>query len=271
MSRLSKKYAHAALDRAAQHLLDARGGDAVVSRKDMRAKLLELEGYEQRLTNMFFRFVDARDYKPGARVTAKDIEDTLAYAKEKLIDAYDKNNNGISTGEFAEMSVTGKLAVRFGEELRRAAQGDPATDAQAGLKEEILALGTGLYFPAYGNEGDAFLTPYFQEGNLTTFTKDTFRKAFDLHPIAPEDTLVYFQTGRAAYQRLFDEYDDMSNRGYGNRFRLLEETMHRELKDVTLAILGTEGSREGAEHPVYFVGITSEGDVLGFQTTTIWT
>ncbi|MEL7162542.1 MAG: nuclease A inhibitor family protein [Bacteroidota bacterium] len=270
MARLSKKYAHAALDRAARYLLDARGDDAVVSRKDIRAKLLELEGYEQRLTNMFFRFVDARDYKSGARVTATDIEDTLAYAKEKLIDAYDKNNNGISQGEFAEMSVTGKLAVRLGQELQRAEQGGTADEPQ-GLKEEIHALGAGLYFPAYGNESDAFLKPFFREGKLQSITKESFREAFGLHPVAPEDTLVYFQTGRVAYQRLFDEYEALDNRGYGNRFRTLEETMHRELRDVTLAIIGTEGSREFPEHPVYFVGLTPAGDILGFETLTVWT
>jgi len=271
MSRLSKKYAHLALEKAAAHLLSARGNDSVVSRKDFRAKLLELTGYEQRLTNMFFLFTDARDYKKGARVTATDIEDTLAYAKEKLIDAYDKNNNGISRAEFNEMSITGKLAVRLGQELRR--QEKAGADAGAGdvLKAEIHALGDGLYFPAYGNESDAFMKPFFREASLASMSKESFREALGLHPVAPEDALVYFQTGRDAYQRLFDEYDMLNERTPGNRFRELEDLMHRKLKDVTLVILGTDGSREYGEHPVYFVGISPEGHLLGFETTTIWT
>ena len=96
MARLSKQKVHAALEKAAANILSAAGDDAIVSRKDIRAKLLELEGVERMLTSIFYRFMDHRDHRPGARITKQDVADTLAYAKEKLIDAYDKNNNGLS-------------------------------------------------------------------------------------------------------------------------------------------------------------------------------
>lgn len=47
MARLSKKHVHAALDRAAKNILDARGDDPFVSRKDIRLKLNTLSGVEQ--------------------------------------------------------------------------------------------------------------------------------------------------------------------------------------------------------------------------------
>ncbi len=271
MSCLAKKYAHLALDRAAAHLLDARAGDSVVSRKDIRAKLLDLEGYEQRLTNMLFRFTDARDYKKGARVTATDIEGTVAYAKEKLIDAYDVNNNGIGLAERERMSVTGKLAVSLGWKIKRAEDSGGAVGAGEALKAMIHPLGDGLFFAAYGNESDAFLTPYFRETGLKTITRESFREALGLHPVAPEDALVYFQTGRAAYARLFDEYESLDFADSTARFRELEDLMHQELTDLTLVILGTDGSREYGEHPVFFLGLTPQGNLLGFETVTIWT
>ncbi|MEM9261221.1 MAG: nuclease, partial [Bacteroidota bacterium] len=170
MSRISKKLVHAALDRAAANILSARGDDPVVSRRDLRAKLRELSGYERRLTDMLFRFTDKRDYKPGARVTQKDVEDTLAYAKEKLIDAYDENNNGLSRAEVAEMSVTGKLAVRFAQELAQAqasVKDDQSPAEEVKLRDQIAELATGLYLPAYGNESDAFLQAFYQEASLS--------------------------------------------------------------------------------------------------------
>ena len=51
MARLAKQKVHAALEKAAQNILDAAGDDPVVSRKDIRKKLKELEGTEQQLTS----------------------------------------------------------------------------------------------------------------------------------------------------------------------------------------------------------------------------
>lgn len=99
MSRLAKQKVHAALERAAHNILSAAGDDPIVSRKDIRHMLKELTGTERELTDILYRFIDHRDYKPGARITRTDIDDTLAYAKTTLVDAYDVNNNGLSEAE----------------------------------------------------------------------------------------------------------------------------------------------------------------------------
>lgn len=272
MSRISKKQVHAALDQAAANILSARGDDPVVSRRDLRAKLRELSGYERRLTDMLFRFTDKRDYKPGARVTQKDVEDTLAYAKEKLIDAYDANNNGLSRAEVAQMSVTGKLAVRFAQEsAQTGADDDQSPSKDAKLKDQIAELATGLYFPAYGNESDAFLQAFYQEASLGELNQNTFREALGLDLVNPANALTYFQQGPVEYARLFEEYEDMEQFAALNTFRKVEALMQEQLQDITLAILGQEGSREFGEHPVYFVGRSTEGNLIGVDTTVIWT
>ncbi|MEL6142520.1 MAG: nuclease, partial [Bacteroidota bacterium] len=139
MARISKSQVHAALDIAAQHILNARGDDNVISRLDIRQKLRELSGTERNLVDMLYRFIDKRDYKPGARVTKTDVEDTLAYTKVKLINAYDENNNGFSRAEIEKMSTTGKLAVSFARELK-------ARENETTLLQELRILGEGLYF-----------------------------------------------------------------------------------------------------------------------------
>jgi len=127
MSRISKQSVNAALKQAASHIVDAAKDDGRVSRADMKAKLQELQGSEKNLTDIFFRFIDKRDFKAGAQVTPDDVKRAVAYAKEHLIDNYDLNNNGLSKGEIAKMSVTGKLAVQLARELKEAA---PTTDSK---------------------------------------------------------------------------------------------------------------------------------------------
>ena len=142
MSRVGKQDVHAALTRIAQQIIDAGGNDGRISRADMEAKLETLDGTEQALANMFFRFIDHRDHIPGATVTAKDVTRALDYAKEKLIDKYDLNNNGLSKSEISEMSRTGQLAVELAKELKSVASADFTGEVLANQFESTAKTGT---------------------------------------------------------------------------------------------------------------------------------
>jgi hypothetical protein len=120
MSRISKQAVNSALKQAAAHIVEAAKDDGRVSRADLKSKLQELKGTEKNLTDVFFKFIDHRDFKSGAQVTAADVKRAVAYAKEHMIDNYDLNNNGLSKDEIAKMSVTGKLAVALARELKEA-------------------------------------------------------------------------------------------------------------------------------------------------------
>tara|TARA_B100000683_G_C12474242_1_gene548899 strand:- start:197 stop:616 length:420 start_codon:yes stop_codon:yes gene_type:complete len=130
MARIAKADVNAALARVAQHINNAAGGDKITSRADMKAKLETLEGTEKQLADIFFRFIDHRDHKFGARVTSKDVEKALTYAQDRMIEKYDINTNGLSKSEIDQMSRTGQLAVQLSQELKLAdnnkvvAQGD---------------------------------------------------------------------------------------------------------------------------------------------------
>ncbi|MBK7861112.1 MAG: hypothetical protein IPJ65_21380 [Archangiaceae bacterium] len=110
MANISRKAIHDVLDRTAQTLIDAAGKNGRLSRAEVAAKLKELTGSERALTDTFFQFLDHRDAAKGATVTAGDITQGLAYAKQKLIDAYDLTNNGLSPDEVGKMAQIGKLA-----------------------------------------------------------------------------------------------------------------------------------------------------------------
>lgn len=119
--RIAKNDVVKALQTAALNIKEAAGPDGIVSRADMKEALTGLEGTEKRLTDVFFKFVDHRDFRAGARVTAKDVDKAVAYARTAMIAKYDLNANGLSKAEIAEMSLTGKLAVRLARELKAAA------------------------------------------------------------------------------------------------------------------------------------------------------
>jgi hypothetical protein len=140
MARIAKGHMHRILDAVGQAVKDAdQGHDGIVSRNDMKTSMKEMdkeidevsdmfaERWDGGLTDMikdqhdirkvlintFYRFVDHRDHKPGARITDADIDKAVAYAKEKLVDAYDVNNNGLSAAEIAEMGTIGQMAAAF--------------------------------------------------------------------------------------------------------------------------------------------------------------
>src|SRR5690606_3172887 len=86
------RISHDLPERGAEHiarlLKDAAGADGTTSRADLEkladALYTEGRGTESLAASYFFKFLDHRDAAPGARITAKDIEKGLAYAKESL-------------------------------------------------------------------------------------------------------------------------------------------------------------------------------------------
>lgn len=161
MPRIAKSDVHQALMRAAQNIADAQRPDGIVSREDMRRKLEELSGTEKKLTEIFYRFIDHRDNVPGARITQSDIDKAVAYAKERMIDKYDLNNNGLSKDEIASMSLTGQLAVELARELKAAGAvtGGGGLDAAA-LEQKMVDF-------VKANTGDGYdtLFPELNSGN----------------------------------------------------------------------------------------------------------
>lgn len=268
MARLAKQKVHAALEKAAQNILSAAGDDPVVSRRDIRQKLTSLDWPEKQLTSIFYRLIDHRDAKPGARVTKKDIYDTLAYAKEKLVEAYDVNNNGLSATEIAEMSLTARLAVRYAR-LQDQLNDSSSTDDQ--LEEQLRTLGEGLFFPAWANEADAYFSTFRQTAQLSSLNQENFREAVGLDLMDPAQAIGMWQQGRNNYEWIFENYENQDQLAALEQFKTLHTFMANQLTDLTHVIVGLDGRRQDSEYPVYFVGLSPSGEILGFKTTTVWT
>lgn len=129
MPRIAKTDVNRALEMAANRIKDAGGSDGRVSRAEITSALKGLTGTEKKLTDVFFKFIDHRDFKTGAQVTSKDVDRAVKYAKTTMIAKYDLDNNGLSPSEVKKMSLTGKLAVTLAKELKAAAAKSTALDA----------------------------------------------------------------------------------------------------------------------------------------------
>ncbi|MBL8940494.1 MAG: hypothetical protein JNM69_38470 [Archangium sp.] len=129
MPRIAKTDVNRALEMAANRIKDAGGADGRVSRAEITTALKGLTGTEKKLTDVFFKFIDHRDFKTGAQVTSKDVDRAVKYAKTTMIAKYDLDNNGLSPSEVKKMSLTGKLAVTLAKELKAAAAKSTALDA----------------------------------------------------------------------------------------------------------------------------------------------
>lgn len=266
MSRLSKQHVYAALEKAADNILSASGDDPFVSRKDIRQKLSQLPGIERSLTDIFYRFIDHRDYKPGARVTKADVDQALAYAKETMVDKYDENNNGLSETEIQQMSMTAQLAVRYAQTLKAFEEFGEIEDKRD-VADVLSKLGDQLYFPAWANEADAYLKRFRRKSNLDQLTADGFAEVMGLDQNIPAEEIFIFEQA-TGFSWIFENYGD---RPEVTTFQRVYDFMNLYLRDITHIIVGSDGTRETSEYPVYFIGLTEDGSLVGFETQTIWT
>jgi len=114
MARIAKHRVHAALDRAVQNLKLAAGPDKRLAKADLKHAVDVIEDQTERdLTDMFGRFTGHRDAGKGKTVGFGDLDKAADYAKKKMVDDYDVNQNGLSKKEIGKMSFTGQLAVRL--------------------------------------------------------------------------------------------------------------------------------------------------------------
>lgn len=100
-------------------LLTLAGRDGVVSRDDAQQLSQDLRaqgrGTEALAVDFWFAFIDHRDHRPGARVTAADIQRALEYSDEHLLKAKDKNHNGYSAREIGRFSTSAKAFLLLGQ------------------------------------------------------------------------------------------------------------------------------------------------------------
>jgi hypothetical protein len=123
MARIAKADVNRALETAAKTLIKIGGDDGRISRAEVKNALAtdRVPRNQVALVDIFFKFIDNRDFRDGAQVTPADVKRGVEYAKKSMVAKYDLDNNGLSKDEVAKMSLTGKRAVDLAKALKEAA------------------------------------------------------------------------------------------------------------------------------------------------------
>lgn len=102
------------------HLLMEAGGP-VVSKKEAKALVAQLEkegrGTEALAAKNIFTIIDARDAASGHRVTEYDFRKDRRFVQASLLENRDRNRNGYSADERADLSPTGRALMELGQTL----------------------------------------------------------------------------------------------------------------------------------------------------------
>lgn len=283
MTTIATSDVHTALARAAEQLLHAGGPDGIVSRTDIRAKLLSLEGVERDLVGVLYQFIDGRDATRSARITKSDIDAAVTFIKTELIDRHDSDRNGLSAEETAGMSDLGKLAVAVARKLKGATAPSAATTAPGAattapgaeataptgeaLAQKLASLAQGLWHDTYGSESGLGLDAFHVAANLSQLTPDTFRAALGLTLDRPEHEIVKFEPADHFFERFVGTHWE----DFQEQAEAVVKAMKTHLREPHAAIIGRDDPALGAEHPFYVVGIDAAGNLVGLKSAVVWT
>jgi len=278
MTRISKQSVHAALEKAAKNITDSAGSDGRISRADMKAKLGELSGTEKKLTDIFFRFMDHRDFKAGAQLTKSDVDRAVAYAKEKMVDKYDLNDNGLSKGEIAKMSLTGKLAVDLAKQLKGAAAGGDGL-ATVDLGKAIGVAAKDCNYISESDSQPTFVsTPWAADkaidgkALMDAFKSDLLAKYADygdeyntLGKLAFEQQEAGYLADLATWDPSTDDYYKQMADGFGRIKKLFDANL-TDVKFFKIGPKEEDGNGLASDHgayQLYLMGRTHDGNLAG--------
>ncbi|MFN3197689.1 MAG: nuclease A inhibitor family protein [Bradymonadia bacterium] len=257
MARIAKSAVHAAIEQAARQIAQAAGRDGVTTPSEMEAHLEHLTGPEHALVDIFYRFVQHRSHRHDAPVTVEMAEKAVEYAKQKLIDQYDVNFNGLSRSEIANMSSTGQHAVELAQEMANP-EGDLSGTR---LAERFAELAEGLTFTSEIDASyEAFYLP--PRTDAPAHDKHSFMAAVGI----AEDTPITVQP--AGY--FFRVYTDPSmhrDPQDGARYERLEKLMRAYLDKLGLIRVGDSRGKSG---DVYIAGHAQDGSFVGLKTHREW-
>jgi hypothetical protein len=265
--RIATSDVHAALERAADQLRSAAGPDGIVSRRDVRARLQQLEGTERAIVEVLYRFIDGRDAARSARVTKSDIDATVAHVRTELIDRLDLDQNGLSADEIARMSELGKLAVALAQTLK-----DATAPGGKALAAQLASLADGLWLNDFATEGGEGFTAFHAAAGLSELTQDTLRAALGLTADRPEHEIARFEAADRCLERIINQSTDEDMPGLRDKAVELVRVMKTHLRALTAAVIGRDDTElVDVAHPAYVVGIDANGDLVGLKSSVIWT
>ncbi|MDX2010312.1 MAG: nuclease A inhibitor family protein [Myxococcaceae bacterium] len=288
MPRIAKADVNKALTVAAKTIIEAGGTDGRTSRAEMKARLSELPKEQRALADIFFRFIDHRDFKKGAQVTATDVNRAVTYAKTHLIAKYDLNQNGLSRDEISKMSLTGKRAVDLAKVLKASAADGGGALSSTKLGQEVGKLAKDAIYMSEGDSNPEFFARPFPAGhdltghNVMTALNGVLSSHFDQQD---GDLSSYtFEKFSAREAKAFikdlatppDDGDALATKS-AKAFEGINALLTKNLTDLQVFKVGPKDARTGSlsvdqgAYAYVIIGRTSDGKVAGVNIGSVET
>ncbi|GMU63123.1 MAG: hypothetical protein AMXMBFR34_48860 [Myxococcaceae bacterium] len=287
MPRIAKADVNKALTLAAKSIIDAAGSDGRTSRAEMKAALTKLPKEHKALADIFFKFIDHRDFRTGAQVTEKDVKRAVAYAKTHLIAKYDLNNDGLSKAEISKMSLTGRRAVDLARVLKTAGTDGTTTLDSAKLGTAVNKHAKDAWFISESDYHPQYFAKDFPAlhdlngHNVMMALRPELAKHFeDATGLLGDYTAEVFTSREAkdfinGLSEVSDPNDpglDPSAKAFGEITRLLEAN----LKDLHVAKVGPRDSsgKLATDNGLYsyvVIGRAADGKVAGIMLGAVET
>jgi hypothetical protein len=289
MPRIAKADVNNALKLVAQTIITAGGADGRTSRAEMTAALKTMPKDQRALADIFFKFVDHRDFKKGAQVTKTDVTRAVEYAKTTMIAKYDLNNDGLSKTEIKNMSITGQRAVDLAKALKAAGTTDVGGGAgklnAADLGKAINAFSDKAIYYSEGDSNATSIAANFPASKA--LTGDEVFKAFkgDIKKALgfSKDSEVAFEFGdeaeaKAGLKNLgsSDPGDDDSYKEASAAFKEIGKLMSANVTDLRTLRVGPRGedgklASDRGSYAELTIGRTADGKLAGFIYTSVET
>lgn len=256
MSRIAKSEVQAAFEWAAHQITEAGGRDGITSRAEIRRKIAELTGAERDLVDFFYRFIVRQDNNPSERVTRTDIDRALTSAAA-IVAAVDKDRNGLSADEIANLPPLARLAVKVARQRQRSGED---------LSNHYESLAFSLVFDDYGTEltNERFLS-FHVPGQIESLTPGAFREALKLDQDDPRTRISRNEPADEFFHRLIDHHTP----GQTAQAVALAQAMQSTLADVRVYFIGDDPAG-GPMHDVYIAGLAPDGSIAGLRSRVRW-
>lgn len=286
MPRIAKADVNRALETAAKTLITIGGNDGRISRAEVKNALAtdKVPRQQQALVDIFFKFIDNRDFRQGAQVTPADVKKAVAYAKEHMVAKYDLDNNGLSKDEVSKMSLTGKRAVDLAVALKGAAQTLTGAELAGALKsagKDANYMSESDYSPV-AIEGKPANASGVTDANIRAAFGATLKTFFKGN--GDHDTAANFAMeidGAAESKKwiaeLAVENPDADDAKSAASWGALKQVMDKNLTDVRVVKVGPKDERSGglaSDHGLYsymLVGKTADGKLAGVMFGSVET
>ncbi len=255
------------LEKAIQELTISAGEDGIISRADVRTKLMELDEATYRLVVLLYRFLLSVESGSSKRITIKDVEWTHNLLKQLMIARMDTEESFITGEEVYYIQQPARIMVELARAVKETAKEQMSPETNEIFKR-LEALSIHLIFDFFGSEADMPVEAIHIEKKVEELTPEAVAKALELDQSNPSEVIYRFE---AASSRFYGMFTDLHNSFEIPEAKEVLDILQEQLEDTSVIIQGEDNASVDSEHPVYILGIAPDQSLLGLRSAVIWT